>query len=87
MATNTEELQTALRARTSTTGTLNEDWHALFDLDSIAAGTFNERLLAWLEAKLGTTYDNLPRAKQAYADNQSFYNWDSIDTWDVAAPV
>ena len=87
MATNTEELHSALRTRTSTTGTLNEDWHALFDLDGIAAGTFNERLLAWLEAKLAATYDNLPRAKQEYAEAEGFSNWDSIDTWNLSAPV
>jgi len=87
MATNSEAQHAALRTRTSTTGTLNEDWMELFDLDSIPAGTFNERLHLWLEAKLADTFVSLPEAQQAYAVDQSFDNWSSIGTWDFDAPA
>ena len=46
MASNSEARQTAIRTVTSTTGTYDEDWLALFTARSIPAGTFNERLLA-----------------------------------------
>lgn len=54
-------------------------WHAYWDdLGTVAAGTFNERMLAWINGVLGTSYINLPRAQQAYAEDQSAYNWDSL---------
>ena len=61
--------------------------HALFDLDSIPAGTYNERLLAWLNNYLGASYASLPEAKQAYAEDSGFYNWDSISVWDLTGII
>lgn len=47
MATLTEQVQTTIRALTSTSGTYTGDWHALFDLKSLAKGQWGERLLAY----------------------------------------
>ena len=40
MATNPEAKQASVRGVTSTTGTFNEDWLALFNARSIGAGTY-----------------------------------------------
>lgn len=74
--------QAAIRTATSVARPFEGDWHELFDAaaPAIPAGTFNERLLAWINQELTASYDNLPSAKQAYAENAGFYNWDSIDT-------
>ena len=48
MATNSEAKQASVRGVTSTTATFNEDWLALFNARSIGAGTYNERVLAYI---------------------------------------
>lgn len=45
--TLTEQLQTNIRASTSTVGQYWEDWHALCDLAGIAKGHINGRILAY----------------------------------------
>jgi hypothetical protein len=80
MTTNQEGVHAALRAETSTTGTYNEDWSALFDADGVAAGSFNERLLAWINATLGANHASLPAAQQAFAVDQGFANWSAMNT-------
>lgn len=77
---NQSGVQQAVRNATSTALSYQGDWHALFDADGIAAGTWNERMLAWINAKLGSTYANIGDAQQAYAVDQGFYNWSSMDT-------
>lgn len=84
MPTNQEAKQTSIRAVTSTTGTYEEDWHALFDAQTVDDGTFNERLLGWINIKLASAYDNLPEAMQAFADDVGVYNWDAIGTFDAS---
>lgn len=76
--------QASIRAVTSTTGTYEEDWHALFDLAGIATGTFNGRLLGYINHKLSSSYDNLPSAMQAFAADNGAYNWDSLGTFDAS---
>lgn len=79
MATNQEDRQAAIRAVTSTTETLNGDWHALFTAVGATSGsTFNERLLAWVNDQLATSYSNLNGALYAYAANQSFDRWNAV---------
>jgi hypothetical protein len=81
---NQSSVQASIRAITGTALPYSGDWHALFDHDSIAAGTFNERLLLWLNAKL--VLNSLPAtatlngAMQAYAAFKSAYNWNSMTT-------
>lgn len=76
--------QASIRAVTGTTGTYEEDWHALFDAQTTDEGTFNERLLSWINIKLGTAYTDLPQAQQAFADDVGVYNWDAIGTFDAS---
>lgn len=64
----------------ATTGlTYEQAWHAYWDSLAVASGNFNERMLAWINGVLTTSYQDLPRAMQAYADNEGAYNWDSLD--------
>ena len=81
MATNSEARQTSIRAVTSTTGTYNEDWLALFTARSIGAGSYNERLLAYINNKLSTSYTDINVALQALAVNQGADNFSSIGTF------
>ena len=61
------------------TGTnYNEDFLRLFDAQGVAAGTFNERQLRWINARMGATFTNLDEAMQAYATGQGVYNWSSL---------
>ena len=81
MTTNAEARQIAIRAVTSTTGGTNEDWIALFNTRTIAAGTFNERLIQYINAELTTTYTDVNLAIQAFATAQSDYNFSSMGTF------
>ena len=81
MATNQEARQTSIRAETSTTGTHDEDWVALFTARSAPAGTYNERLLSYINTKLSTSYTNLNDAVQALAANQSADNFSSMGSF------
>jgi len=58
----------------------NEDLQRLFDADGIAAGTFNERQLLWINARLTATYTSLNEAMQAYAESKGAANWSSLGT-------
>lgn len=81
MATNQETRQIAIRAVTSTTETLTGDWHALFTAVGATSGTsINERMLAWVNDQLSTSYSNLNGALHAYAANQSFDRWNAVGT-------
>lgn len=66
--------------------TYESAWHALWDDRSVPAGTFNERMLAWINDVLNTSFSNLPRAMQAFAEDQGFYNWDSMTTFVLGGP-
>jgi hypothetical protein len=81
MASNQEARQTSIRAVTSTTGSVNEDWIALFTARSAAAGQFNERMLAYINTKLSTSHTNINDAMQALAANQSADNFSSMGTF------
>lgn len=56
----------------------NEDLLRLFDAQSVPAGTFNERQLRWINARMGASFTNLDEAMQAYATGQGVYNWSSL---------
>jgi hypothetical protein len=79
---NQEKRQQSVRGVTGTTGTYEEDWNALFDADLIAAGAFNDRLRAWINAKLSSNYATLPDAMQAYAEAKSAASWSELGTFD-----
>ena len=81
MATNSEARQISIRTVTSTTGMVNEDWLALFTARSIPAGTFNERLLAYINGELSTSYTDINLALQAFAVDQDDDNFSSMGTF------
>ena len=61
--------------------TYNEDWLALFNARSIGAGTYNERLLAYINNKLGSSHTDLNKALQALAVDQGDANYSSMGTF------
>ena len=81
MATNSEARQIAIRGVTSTTGNYNSDWLSLFAARSIPAGTFNERLLLYINGELSTSYTDVNVALQAFAVDQDDYNHSSMGTF------
>lgn len=68
-------LQQSIRDITGTALDYNGDWLALMASDSITTGTFDERLLLWINTTLGTSYTNLPEAQQAFAVDQGYTSW------------
>ncbi len=71
-------LQQSIRDYTATALDLNGDWMALFANDGITTGTFNERMLAWINSMLGASYTSLPAAQQAFAVEQGYSNWSTM---------
>jgi hypothetical protein len=67
MPTNQEARQASVRSSTGTSYFHNDDWMALFTAAGITTGTFNDRLKAYLNQSLGTSYQFLPDALRAYA--------------------
>lgn len=85
MPVNNSAFQAAIRGQSASTLNWEGDFHALFDDAAIAAGSFNGRLLAYINLVLGSSHTNLPAAQQAYAEDQGFYNWSSIGEASIAA--
>ncbi len=75
---NQSTLQAAIRVVTGTTHTLNGDWLALFAAAGFTTGSFNERMLAYLNNALGASHTSLPAAQQAYAVAKGVYNWNAV---------
>lgn len=65
------ERQAVLRTSTGKALDYNGDWLAKFDANSIAAGEYNGRMLAFINAQLGTSYTEINGAKHAYAISQT----------------
>lgn len=84
---NQSARQASVRAVTGTTSTYEGDWHALFDANAIPAGSFNGRLLQYINAKLAASYTNLPSAMAAFAVANGATTWDSLGTFETAPPV
>jgi len=83
--TNQSDRQASVRAITGTELTYEGDWHSLFDSIGLDGGTFNGRLLEYLNKKLGVTYTNLPSAMAAFAIDQGVSCWDELGTFDATA--
>jgi len=75
--------QASVRAITSTTGSYEGDWQALFDEYSIDGSTFNERLLGYINTYLSASYTNLVDAQNAFAVENGASNWDSLGTFEA----
>lgn len=83
MATNQEGRQAALRVAQdpdATSGTQEQNWNEVFALASVTTGTFNERLLAWINIKLSSSHASLPAAQAAYASTYGFTRWTDQNT-------
>lgn len=78
--------QASVRAVTETTGTVSGDWHSLWDDEEIAAGTFNERMLAWINGRLSASHTNINEAMFAFAENEGVGNWNELGTFDATIP-
>jgi hypothetical protein len=78
---NQSDKQQSVRDLTGTAYSYNGDWHALFDLNGIPVGTYDERLLSWINNTLSSSYANLPSAMQAFAEDQGFDNWESMGSF------
>lgn len=59
----------------------NEDLLRLFDAESVPEGTFNERQLRFINARMGASYTNLNEAMQAFAESYGAYNWSSLGSF------
>lgn len=79
--------QASLRTITGKAFTYEGDWHALWDFVSVAAGTFDERMTAYVNLKLGTSYANVNDAMQALATNQGAFNFSSMGTFTASVGV
>jgi|TARA_Y100000310_G_scaffold267942_1_gene280304 hypothetical protein len=81
MATTQEARQISIRAVTSTAGSVNEDWIALFTARSAPAGEYNERMLSYINTLLSTSHTNISDAMQALAADQGADNFSSMGTF------
>ena len=73
--------QTSIRAVTSTTGTHEEDWIALFDVRSIPAGQFNARMIGYVNNKLTAAYTEVNAAMAALAADAGAHDFQSMGTF------
>lgn len=78
MATNQEGQQATARTAGSSALVFNGDFLSMFAASAVTSGTYNERLLTWINAKLLASYTSLPAAQQAYAESEGFNNWSSM---------
>ena len=77
---NQSGIHEAVRSQISQRFSYGEDWSALFDQDEIPTGDWNGRLLNWINFKLSSSYTDYPAALQAFAEDQGFNNWASMNT-------
>lgn len=78
---NTSGVQQACREYAEVTvGDPVANWHAVFDKDEIPAGDFNGRMIAWINTKLSpASYPDLAGAQHAFAVDQGFNDWASMN--------
>ena len=57
----------SLEAVTGSSLGWNGDWMKYWDLLAVPTGTWDERMLKWINTILGTTYDEINGAMTAYA--------------------
>jgi len=78
---NQEKRQQSVRASTGTAYSYEGDWMALFGSAGITSGTFNDRMLAWINAQLSSAYTNINDAMRAFAVSQGVTNWNELGTF------
>lgn len=82
--TTQSDRQLSVEAVTGTKWTYNGDWCALFDLDGIPPGDFNERLLIWINSQLGSSFTEINGAMSAYAQSQGYSSWGAMGSFNAA---
>ena len=85
MTWNQQLRQNSVRSVTGTSGTYEEDFHALFTSDGIAAGFFNDRLKAWINFRISASYQFLADAMRAFAINQGATSWNELGTFTASS--
>lgn len=75
---NQSELQRAIRSETGTALPFEGDWHSLWDLLDVDRGTFDERLLQYINDALGTSYTSLNTAQVAFANVLGVRSWHEV---------
>ena len=75
---NQSNLQASIRSATSTTLDFNGDFMKEFANSSTGGVTYNEKLLAWINGELSTSYTNINEAMQAFAVSKSRNNWNAV---------
>ena len=68
---NDGDRQQVMRTSTSKALDYNGDWMAKFDAAGIAAGDFNGRMLAFVNAQLAASFTEINSALRAYAIAQT----------------
>jgi hypothetical protein len=76
--------QASVRAVSGTTLNYEGDWHAMWDLQGIAAGPFNQRMLLYINEYLGTSYTEINGAMAAFAANLGASTFQAIGTFDAS---
>ena len=76
--------QNSIRAVTGTTFDIDGDWMALFDKGGIPDGTYNGRLLAWINQKLSASYTEVNGAMAALATANGACNFSSMGVFDAS---
>lgn len=77
---NQSQLQFWIRIETGTEGAYEEDWNAYWNLLGVPAGTFDERMLMWINIRLDESFTCLPDAQNALASSLGFRRWSDIAT-------
>lgn len=78
---NQEKRQQSVRGVTGTAYDYNGDWIALFDARGIAAGSFENRMLAYINGQLLSNYTNVNDAMRAFAVSNSASSWNELGTF------
>jgi hypothetical protein len=84
---NQSGVQTDLRSVAGglTYGSYEEDWHLLINVkDPSVTGSWNERVLRYVNDVLFTAYDNLPQALDGMAKALGFPSWSETPRINVA---
>lgn len=80
---NQGKRQESVRAVTGTAYSYEGDWHALFSAAGIPNGTFNERLLPWINAQLSTSYVEINGAMNAFALSNGVASWNELGLFTI----
>ena len=78
---NQEKRQQSVRGVTGTAYDYNGDWIAQFDARGIAAGSFENRMLAYINGQLLSNYTNVNDAMRAFAVSKGASSWNELGTF------